>query len=257
MRTKQSIFESDSTGHTSRAGVEVARGPTRPGTPVPVQRIASWIVVAFVLAPLGVAAWLVLFEGGSGPSQPASSPPHQPTSTIGVSAQVSIGDSGGLFIVETLTFPTPQDHLDLYVPQLAGVGKAFRPVVDRLAVRDPATGTVPGPLTAGDTAGIRLRLAAPATRVVLEYTARGVVQRSDNRSAPERALALVTPLMVRQAQELPATVGVDSVKVLNVGCDRAGELIGCGTRTSDGWTVETNGVGPQPAVFAQINLATP
>jgi len=59
--------------------------------------------------------------------------------------------------------------------------------------------------------------------------------------------------------DLPATVDVQSVKVLNVGCLRGRLLTGCGTQTADGWTVETAGGANRPTadVLAQLNLAVP
>jgi hypothetical protein len=48
------------------------------------------------------------------------------------------------------------------------------------------------------------------------------------------------------------------VKALNVGCvDMEGTMVGCGTRTSSGWTVETSGSEPYADVVVQLNLATP
>jgi hypothetical protein len=256
MRTGHSSHERERAAQTVRAGGHTAQPRAKPGAHAIRQRIASRVVVAFVVAPLLLGAWLAFSTVASGPSEPATSAPQRAAATVGVDTHVHIGDAGGLFVVETLTFGASQDRLDLSVPRLSGPGEALRPTITRLTVREPAASTAPTTLTS-DQGTVRVDLSTPAKRVVLEFAAGGVAQRSGDRSVPGRALALVTPLDVAQAEGLPATVRVESVKVLNVGCARAGVLTGCGTRTSDGWIVETTADGPPATVFAQLNLTAP
>lgn len=247
-----------------RPGLLRASGSSRarPGAHAGQRRRRAWLapVVALVAVLLVVASWQALqtlLPAGS-PS-PASSQAPSPSvgGPVGIRTEVSIGDTGGMHVVETLTFATPQARLDLSVPRRSGVGRDFLPVVEALIVQEPAPTTRVGSLGIGEEAAVDL--ATPSTRIVLEYDAAGVVVRSGDPSAPERALALVTPLVIVQAHSLPSTVEVMSVKVLNVGCLRGDQLTGCGTRTDQGWTVESSGgeEGPRADVFAQLDLAVP
>ncbi|MFC4784376.1 hypothetical protein ACT8ZV_07880 [Nocardioides sp. MAHUQ-72] len=239
--------------HSSRAarvGVHAAR--RRPPWAAP--------LAAVVVVVLAVASWQLLRLLPGGPSAPSAADTAVADGTagqVGVTSQVSIDDAGAVHVVETLTFPSARTRLDLAVPRRGGVGEQLRPVLGSVVLRAPGPLRDVGPLDVGDQT--TLRLDAPATRVVVEYDASGVVARSGDASNPERALALVTPLVVLEAGGLPSTVHVRSVKVLNVGCLHRGELSGCGTRTRGGWTVETSGgEGGEPSdVFAQVNLAVP
>lgn len=213
------------------------------------------LAVVALLALLGLQALGLLPSGGPEPAASTTTP--APAGPEGTSTQVSIGDTGTMHVVETLTFATAQTRVDLAVPPRAGAAKGFRPTISSLAVRPLPPGADAGPLGPGDEVGYRL--ASPSTKVVVEYDASGVVVRNHDQANPERALALVTPLVVAQAQHLPGHVDVQSVKVLNVGCLQGSRLTGCGTRTADGWTVETSGGAdaPRTDVLAQLNLAVP
>ena len=171
-------------------------------------------------------------------------------------ATVLIGDDGSLHTMETLTLRPGTSHLDLSVPDRAGAAARMSPRVTSLAVRGANVTGAPRTLTQGARATVDLP--AGTRRVVLDYDVTGVVERSGP-AHPERALVLVTPLVVAQTRAAPSRVQVPSVKVLNVGCLRAsGELVGCGTHTSPGWTVESSGgVEGVQDVVAQVDLATP
>ncbi|HEU4811211.1 MAG TPA: hypothetical protein VFT00_03625 [Nocardioides sp.] len=205
---------------------------------------------------LVLASWQVLqllFPDGT-QSPAASNTTSEPAA---VSLQVRIDDAGLLHVVETVMLESPRKALDLSVPERAGAGKEFRPVISSLVVR------VPGPVGEVPEMGVgdeeTVELPSESARIVLEYDASGVAVRSGDPSNPERALALVTPLVVAQGRGLPWSVAIDSVKVLNVGCLRDDLLTGCGTKTSEGWTVETSGVEGEHTfdVLAQLNLAVP
>ena len=229
----------------SRAGAHASHG--RPRWLVPL------VAVAGVLS--AVLVWQTLqhlfAEGTPTPVSSTTSPSG--AAGPGVVSEVRLGDTGGLHLVETLTFDSPQGRVDLALPRRGGAGAGFEPAVTSLIVRGPGPAREAGTMQVGDQATVRL--SSPSTRVVLEYDADGVVQHSGDASNPDRALALVTPLVVLGAGDLPTTVDVRSVKVLNVGCLQRGVLEGCGTRTRDGWTVETSGGDGAPDVFAQVNLA--
>jgi hypothetical protein len=220
-------------------------------------RRLSLAVLALVLA-VGLS-WLglrVLLPDGS-PAPAASTTNPSATADVGVRIRVAIGDAGTMHVIETITFDAAVSRLRLSVPLRRGVGKQFRPTLSGLVVREPGPVTEIDPMSVGEEASVRF--STPADRVVLEYDASGVAVRSGDTSNPDRALALVTPLVVAGAGGLPATVDVQSVKVLNVGCLRGTVLAGCGTQTPDGWTVETAG-GPDRSptdVLAQLNLAVP
>ena len=170
--------------------------------------------------------------------------------------EVRIGDDGTLSVVHRVALSPPSAVLGLSVPDRAGAAAAFEPrIVDVTVEASGEVRTVAPPLGRGAQATVRLP--AGSSRVVVTYRARDVAVRTEP-SNPERALALVTPLVVEQATGVPTTVEVDSVKVLNVGCvGPDGELTGCGTRTDRGWTVETSGSDRYVDVVAQLNLATP
>ena len=224
-------------------------------------RRPSWVPLAAVVVVLlvALAAWpvLELVRPGEEPTATDIQASAEGPDPAGTRTQVSIGDSGALHVVETLTFVSARKRLDLEVPQRAGVGADLSPTISSLVVREPGSDSPVGPIGVGETASVRL--AVRTTVVVLEYDATGVVVPSGEASHPKRALALTTPLVVAQAGDLPWVVEVRSVKVLNVGCLQRDALVGCGTRTPDGWTVETSGAvdGPRPDVLAQLNLAVP
>jgi hypothetical protein len=210
-----------------------------------------------LLAVLGWQAVHVLFdrspgpEGAAGGGVAAAGTPRTLTETT-----VLIGDDGSLHTMETLTLPPGTSRLNLSVPDRAGAAAGMVPRVSSLVFRGADVTGAPRRLAHGARATVGLP--AGTRRVVLEYDATGAVQRSGP-AHPERALVLVTPLVVDQTREAPSRVHVPSVKVLNVGCLRAsGELVGCGTRTEPGWTVESSGgVEGVQDVVAQVDLATP
>jgi len=210
-----------------------------------------------LLAVLGWQAVHVLFdrspgpEGAAGGGVAAAGTPRTLTETT-----VLIGDDGSLHTMETLTLPPGTSRLNLSVPDRAGAAAGMVPRVSSLVFRGADVTGAPRRLAHGARATVGLP--AGTRRVVLEYDVTGAVQRSGP-AHPERALVLVTPLVVHQTREAPSRVHVPSVKVLNVGCLRAsGELVGCGTRTEPGWTVESSGgVEGVQDVVAQVDLATP
>jgi len=232
--------------------------PAGPGTHAAGGR-GRWLmpVVAAGVALLGILVWqaLGLLAGGSPSPRPAPAAADA-TGPSGSTTTVAIGDTGSMHVTETLTFATPLSRLDLSLPKRQGVGTEFAPRISALQVR---AGTAPEPGSAVDrmdsdgAASISFR--SPSSRIQLEYDVSGAVVRSDT-SNPERALALVTPLVVEQSRRLPARVDVATVKVLNVGCLHGKDLTGCGTKTSGGWTVETSG-DTLTDVVAQLNLAVP
>lgn len=233
---------SDAGAHARRA-----RGPRR----------LSLAFLALVLV-LGVS-WLGLrvFLPDGSPAPAASTTNPSSSADVGVRTRVAIGDAGTMHVIETVTFDEAVSRLRLSVPLRQGVGKQFRPTLSGLVVREPGPVTRVDPMSVGDQASVRF--STRADRVVLEYDASGVAVHSGDTSNPDRALALVTPLVVAEAGALPATVDVQSVKVLNVGCLRGTTLIGCGTETADGWAVESSGSQGDVLsdVLAQLNLAVP
>jgi hypothetical protein len=212
--------------------------------------LAAALAVLLVLASWQVLQ--LLFPDGT--QSPAASDTNPSAS---VSMRVSIDDAGLLHVVETVTLESARTTIDLSVPPRAGAGKEFDPTISSLVVRGAGPVGHVAEMGVGDEESVDLGDAS--ARVVLEYDAGGVAVRSGDPSNPERALALVTPLVVLQGRSLPWTVEIASVKVLNVGCLRDDALTGCGTRTSDGWTVETSGTEGEHTfdVLAQLNLAVP
>lgn len=252
MRTERSSPGRRAAAHQSarlRAGAHARRA--RGGRRLPLAVIGVVLAVALTWLTLRV----VLPDGTPAPAASTTNP--SAPADVGTRTRVGIGDAGTLHVIETITFDGPQSRLRLSVPIRQGAGKEFRPTISSLVVREPGPVTEIDPMAVGDEASVRF--SKPAVRVVLEYDASGVVIRSGDTSNPDRALALVTPLVVAEAGGLPATVDVQSVKVLNVGCLRGRVLAGCGTQTPDGWTVETTGRADRsPAdVLAQLNLAVP
>ena len=237
--------------------VRATRGRSRPGAHAGRPRHAGLVPLAAAAAVLLVlASWQVLqFLYPDGTQSPAAS--NTDSAPAAVSMQVSIDDAGLVHVVETVTLDSARSTIDLSVPERAGAGKQFHPVISSLVVREPGPVGRVAEMGIGDEQS--LELPSASARIVLEYDASGVAERSGDSSNPERALALVTPLVVAQGRGLPWTVEIDSVKVLNVGCLRDDLLTGCGTKTSEGWTVESSGVQGEHTfdVLAQVNLAVP
>ena len=234
-------------------------------TPTP-RRFGTFSLLALVtIALLAVLGWraLGLFprRGDATQEQDAAAAGTRRVQTV---TEVAISDDGTLHTLQTFTFRRPLSRLDLSLPQRRGPAAKFTPRLTSLVTHGADVRRGPDSIASG--ADAILRFAQPVARVVLEYDVSHAVVRS-RPSAPERALILLTPLVVLQALTEPARVEVDSVKVLNVGCVRgSGELAGCGTHTSAGWVVESAGRGASdggPAapggvdVLAQANLATP
>jgi hypothetical protein len=224
------------------------------------RRLRASSFVAAGLCLLALLGWQVVHflpdrspapETAAGGGAAAAGTPRTLTETT-----VLVGDDGSLHTMETLTLRPGTSRLDLSVPDRAGAAAQMSPRVSSLVVRGAHVTGAPTRLAHGARATVELP--AGARRVVLEYDVTGVVQRSGP-AHPERALVLVTPLVVAQTRAAPSRVHVPSVKVLNVGCLRAsGELVGCGTHTEPGWTVESSGgVEGVQDVVAQVDLATP
>jgi hypothetical protein len=218
------------------------------------------------IALVAALAWraLGLFPGGRGATseqQDVAAAGTRPGMTL---TEVAMNDDGTLHTLQTFAFARPQSHLDLSLPERRGPAADFTPRITSLVTHGADVRGAPGAIATG--ARAILRFAQPVARVVLDYRVSHAAVRS-RPSAPERALVLVTPLVVRQARAEPSRVEVNSVKVLNVGCVRgSGALVGCGTHTSAGWVVESAGTvasdeGPGAPggvdVVAQVNLATP
>ena len=240
---------------TARQGA--APGRAR-GTHVAARRRPSWLptVVVVLLVLTGTAAGLriagVPGEDGTRSVDTATTVAAEEGSRV----VVHIGDDGVLRVEQRVTFREPARRLVLAVPRRQGVTATLDPRIDEVTVetggREQSLKSV---LRRGDR--ISVSLPAPTTQVLVRYTATGVVLRSEP-STPERALALATPLVLDQAEGLPSRVDVESVKALNVGCvDLKGTMVGCGTKTGSGWTVETSGSEPYADVVVQLNLATP
>jgi hypothetical protein len=207
---------------------------------------------------LGVVAWqaVSLLLPDRGPAAPILGLPAA-AGTAGDAAteiEVRIDDGGALHVVETVTFPQPQTRLFLAVPRRSGAGETFAPTLSGVRV-DDGTAHPAQPMGPGEQQPVQLT--APTSRVVLEYDATGATIGSGAGSDRGRSLALVTPLVTTPGMSLPTTVHVRSVKVRGVACLRSGELTACGTRTDDGWTVESSGGrdGTRPDVVASLDLA--
>jgi hypothetical protein len=167
--------------------------------------------------------------------------------------RVRLGDDGSARVSMTLTFPEPVDRLDLAVPAREGIAAETDPRLTALVLEADGRAVAPPerPLIGTD---VSVPLPEPSTRVVLTYTAEGVTVRTEP-SQPTRALALLTPLVVRQTEGSPWRVGVDSVKVRNLGCAGPdGELTSCGTSAGETWTVEGSGGEQHTDVLAQLDL---
>jgi hypothetical protein len=169
---------------------------------------------------------------------------------------VRIADDGALRVEQRVTLHAPADTLRLAVPRRRGVTGTLEPTVGHVTV-EAGGREVPVETTLRQGDRTSVSLPGRTTQAVVRYAATGVVLRSEP-STPERALALATPLLLDQARRLPSRVDIESVKALNVGCvDLRGTMVGCGTRTSTGWTVETSGTEPYADVVVQLNLAAP
>lgn len=224
------------------------------------RRLRAPSLLAAGLCLLAVLGWQAVHilpdrspapERAAGGGAAAAGTPRTLTETT-----VLIGDDGSLHATETLTLPPGTSRLDLSVPDRAGAAAGMAPRVSSLVFRGVGVTGAPTHLAHGTRTTVGLP--AGTRRVALEYDVTGAVERSGP-AHPERALVLVTPLVVAQTRKAPSRVHVPSVKVLNVGCLRAsGELVGCGTRTEPGWTVESSGgVEGVQDVVAQVDLATP
>lgn len=227
-----------------------ARHRSRPSWPA-----AALVSVALVAAVAG-GVWLADVAGGgrtggAGADGAAPSPAEEVSRTL-----VLIGDDGTLRVEQRVALLAPVDRLDLSVPVRRGAAAAISPRVVDVTVRSGGSEwRVATPLRQG--AEKQVRLARETTQAVVTYVATHVTLRS-HPSNPERALALATPLVIEQAAGLPSRVDIESVKALNVGCvSRGGEMAGCGTHTSSGWTVEASGSEPYVDVVVQLNLAVP
>lgn len=208
---------------------------------------------------LGMLAWqtVSLLLPERGPAAPAAGEMAPAAAAAGAATEIEvrIDDGGALHVVETMTFPQPQSRLDLAVPRRSGAGEPFDPALTGIRV-GAGSGASAAPMGLGDQQPVQL--ASPVSRVVLEYDVTGATTASGAGPGRGTTLALVTPLVTSPGMSLPTTVHVRSVKVRAVDCLRNGELSRCGTRTDDGWTVETSGgqAGPRPDVVARLDLAS-
>lgn len=167
--------------------------------------------------------------------------------------RVSLGDDGSARVSLILTFARPVDHLDLSVPARRGAAADTDPRLTALSVEADgrAVEAPPRPRPGRD---VSVALVEPSTRVVLAYTATGVTLHTTP-AEPMRALALLTPVVIAQAEGSPWRVSVDSVKVRNLGCaGNDGRLVSCGTAAGATWTVEGSGDELRTDVLAQLDL---
>jgi hypothetical protein len=212
--------------------------------------VAAGAVVVLLLA--GVAGWRLLAGGNPSPVGRGLVDAASARATD-VRISVRVGADGLLRVVERVDLPADRAELTLTVPERSGVTGRLRPRVEDLRLRVgghllPAAGT----LTPGRSA--TFRLPGDASRVLVEYTARGAVLHS-RPSAPGRGLALATPLRVEDISGLSSSVYLIAGKVRNVGCVGAnGELTTCGRMTTQGWRVERGRNQPVPDVVAQVDL---
>ena len=243
-----------------RRRVGLARG-SHAAPPARTGGLATTLVaLAMVAAVVGGGVW-VARDLSSGAPEPlpldgTASASTRDAPPPAASVEVRIGDDGTLSVVHRVWLSPPTAVIGLSVPERVGATEAFEPrIVDVKVQASGEVRRVASPLRRG--AQKTVRLPAGTSSVVVTYRAQEVAVRTEPAN-PERALALVTPLVVEQAAGLPTTVDVDSVKTLNVGCVGAGGVLaGCGTRTGRGWTVETSGGARYVDVVAQLNLATP
>lgn len=216
---------------------------------------------AAVSVAAAVTAAVVIWSAGTPGGQPAvpnapfdQTPTH--SSVAESSVAVRIGDDGTVFVEQRVVLRQPLGRLDLEVPEREGVVATLKPRVSGITV---VAGGQQQNVAAGLARGeeVSVPLPADATAAVVSYVARGVSRRGEP-SRPERALLLATPVVLEQAVGRPARVDIVSVKALNVGCvDPEGTMVGCGTRASSGWTVETTGADHHVDVVVQVDLASP
>ena len=220
-------------------------------TPRRTRWVAACAVVLLLLA--AVFGWRAL--AGGTPSTVSRGPVDAASArTTDVRIAVRVGADGVLTVVERVDLPADRAGLTLTLPERSGVTGRLRPRVENLRLRVdgrllPAAET----LTPGRSA--TFRLPGDASQVLVEYTARNAVLHS-RPSAPGRGLALATPLRVEDVSGLSSSVHLIAGKVLSVGCvGTNGELITCGSMTTQGWRVERGRNQPVPDVVAQVDLA--
>jgi hypothetical protein len=265
------MFGSGQRGARHRAPVVAS---TAPATEQPHKAHAGptrapwWATGLAFLAILGLlfAGWKAFGQLGQKPTpgagagaRPAAASSPAPTTaaasagTPGARTTVTIGPNGGLHAQMILTFGSKRSRIAFSVPSRPGVGTQFLPLVENIRVTaNGKTHALTQSLFSGDAASFRL--SSPARLVTVRYLVRDAVSRSAP-SAPGRALALATPLVVGHVGRLSASVQVGSRHVLNIGCiSRNGTLATCGTQTAKGWKVVAAAGQPTPDVVAQVNL---
>jgi hypothetical protein len=212
-------------------------------------------MVLLVLSGTAAGLRLVGFPGEDSPGSTGDTDTTAPTEQ-GSRIVVRIGDDGTLRVKQRVTLRAPVKALVLAVPSRQGVTSSLPVRVDEVTIETAGhVQSLGSALRRGDRTSVPLE--SPAAHAVVRYAATGIVLRSEP-SAPERALALATPLVVEQAHGLPSRVDIKSGKALNVGCvDLAGTMTGCGTDNSTGWTVETSGSEPYADVVVQLDLPAP
>jgi hypothetical protein len=224
----------------------------------PVLSVAVVAVVLLVI--LTVLVWRIFATGGqereSSPALRAGSGATQ--ASYGQESDVTITGTGALdgvthLVLEhpipslavTVMTPSPGTSLSVYAPIISDL----RVIADGQLIKSvdralPSGGHVKLPLP-------------PGTRTVdLSYHADGVVHRSEP-SVQGRASVLVTPLIVQPTNDLYVSINIHSPYVSNTGCSSAGEApVGCGTGTSDGWSVTSAPEQGAVDVIAQVTLPT-
>ena len=210
-------------------------------------------------------AW-VLFGRDTGSSQPgpaAGTPTGTPTTSTsptrsaaagpGLRTAVRLRPDGSVRTTERITFRRPRSSLVLSIPRRPGAAAQFAPSVTNVGVRANGNGQRRNDtLSTGEATTFQLR--SPATRVVVRYSVDNAVARN-HAYAPDRTLALVTPVKVAQLAGIRSNVKVVSPHVLNIGCvSPRGVLATCGSRTAHGWQVRARAGRPVPDVIAHVHL---
>jgi hypothetical protein len=141
----------------------------------------------------------------------------------------------------------------LSVPRRPGAGAQFAPSVTNVRIRAEGNRQHRNDtLSTGE--ATTFQLSARAKRVVVRYSVDNAVARSRS-AAPDRTMALVTPVAVARLAGIRSSVEVASRHVLDIGCvSPRGVLATCGSRTAHGWQVRAHAGRPVPDVIAQVHL---
>jgi hypothetical protein len=206
--------------------------------------MAGGLLLVTILAAVVASVWWLL---GAETSAPLSTSRQAPS---GTETMVTIDDDGSLQAEEHVSFAAPQAEVHVSVPRPVDVSAGFQPRIENLRVEAAGQtmrlGRTLGP---GDSATVQLPTAARDVRVL--YSASGTVVRSKP-SAPGRRLALLTPLVIQQAEGLSFHMEVSDRRVLNLGCTTGDTMTVCGATSKTGWTVERP--DRRGDVLAQLDL---